>query len=305
MASIRVAGPTCLFGAHPGVDDGTLCRNLSALPGTLSTLIHETTTMIGEAAEWSLDTALLYKELNDQGLDFLIDVYFGEKGSGALPIAQSFDNRINVLGLLHNAFSRKHKTGAMLPFNELAKWFAADDPIKRLCLEHYIDQQGADLKLSRAQLILMPTYIDVFQTDAYAPNMKPFIEEAKKGRTVKLATTVQGQNDALGNFVVNVNGEIKPASGTPSGPTDNPYAKNRMKAADPGAPLMFEGTMDWHDKWDFDSKVADRISGKNVGRPRQAEIAVAAVAALVDGVPFEVTSEAVKVTQYSGRFPVY
>ena len=67
--------------------------------------------------------------------------------------------------------------------------------------------------------------------------------------------------------------------------------------------------MVWSDKWDFDSKMAEfvaaRAEGKSAGRDVKANLQVAAVAALVDGVPFEAVSEAVKMTQLSGQWPVY
>jgi len=121
---------------------------------------------------------------------------------------------------------------------------------------------------------------------------------------VQVRTHVSGQNDALGNFPVQLTGVVRPATGAHTGPTVNPYPNN-LGAVDPGGPLVFEGTMSWSDTWDFDSKLQARLKRGGTHRPPTAEIAVAAVAALVDGVPFLVTSRSVAMTQYSGRFPAY
>jgi hypothetical protein len=150
---------------------------------------------------------------------------------------------------------------------------------------------------------LMPTYIDLFETDAYSPSLLNAIAQAKQGQSVPIKTQVQGQNNALGNFTISLLGTLKPAAGAPSGPTVNPFP-NGLAPKNPGVPLLFEGTMAWSDYWDFDPKVAARLQG-NTGRPATAEAAVNAVAALVDGMPFQVTGSNVAMTQYSGRFPKY
>lgn len=328
MATFRLPLPICSSFGHPGIDEGTLCRSLSALPGTIQRIVSTTsafgdalsrcaallgtirnaassaTQAAGDAVGWGWDAIELYNLLEAQGLLFLLDVYGGKTGTGALGVAQAFDNRVNNMGALHTRFSRKHRVGAMLPFDKLALWFADNDPMKEKCLEHYINGQGAEFRLTAEQVKLMPTYFDIFQISAYSPNMRLPIDEAKKGRTAKVKASVAGQNDALGNFTIHLEGELKPAKGTPAGSATNGYYKTKM-AADPGVPLMFEGRMDWYDKWDFDSKVALKLSGKKTGRPAQADLVVALVAALVDGVPFEVVTVATPVVQYSGRFPAY
>lgn len=335
MATFRIPLPTCASFGHPGVDEGTLCRNFSALPGTIRSLLSAARTIVatasaledalarcaallrtirdkvvaagetaGDAAVWAWDAASLYFALADEGLLFLLDVYDGKPGGGALPIAKSFDKRFNNMGTRHNEFSRKHQVGAMLVFDKLALWFASNDPIKEKCLEHYINDQGKEFRLTLGQMKLMPTFFDLFEVNAYSPKMRPFIEQAKRGLTVKLKTSIAGQNDALGNFTIHLDGQLKRATGSPKGPDKSPYYRNK-KAVDPGAALVFEGKMDWYDLWDFDSKLAKKMAGKNTGRPAQADMVVAAVAALVDGVPFDVTTDAIPVVQYSGRFPEY
>ena len=328
VANFRLPLPICSSFGHPGIDEGTLCRSLSALPGTIQRIVSTTsafgdalsrcaallgtirntvssaTQAAGDAVVWGWDAIELYNLLEAQGLLFLLDVYGGKAGTGALGVAQAFDNRVNNMGALHTQFSRKHRVGAMLPFDKLALWFADNDPMKEKCLEHYINGQGAEFRFTAEQVKLMPTYLDIFQITAYSPNMRFFIEEAKRGQTVKLKTSVAGQNDALGNFTIHLEGELKPATGTPTGPATNAYYRTKT-AADPGVPLRFEGRMDWYDKWDFDSKIALKLSGKKTGRPAQADLVVAAVAALVDGVPFDVVTGAIPVVQYSGRFPDY
>lgn len=295
--------PTCLSNGHPGIDPGTLNRNRTNPPGPTVNESGGSFSLLRDGAAWENDRASLYATLIKEGLGFLVDVYGDKPGGGAAPIAEAWDQRIKNMANAHNTFSRDHNVGAMLPFDWLAQWFADTDPMKRKLLDHYISGQGADFNLTLEQMKLMPTYIDLFQTNAYSPNLSASIDEAKKGRLIQVQTEVIGQNDALGNFTIHLRGVLKPAKGSPSGSTDNPYS-NGLSPVDPGTPLMFEGTMNWTDYWDFDPKVAMRLK-KGTGRGAAAEAAVNAVAALVDGVPFQVTSVTVPMSQYSGRFPVY
>jgi hypothetical protein len=261
---------------------------------------------LGDAVSEEIGRARLYARLIKEGLGLIGDVYGGEEGSGTLPIAEAWDKRINNMASAHGSYSRDHSVRAMLPFDLLAQWFAGTDPMKRMCLDHYILGKGTDLKLTLEQMKLMPTYFDLFHTKDYSPHMLPAIEEARQGRPVRVDTLVSGQNDALGNFAIHVVGNLKPANGSPTGPTVSPYAPIKFAPVDPGAPLMFEGAMDWIDKWDFDPKMAKaKRSKKSTGRSIKAELAVDAVAALVDGAPFKVSSVSVPMCQYSGRFPVY
>lgn len=332
MANFRVPVPTCLSFDHPGVDAGTLARNWSSLPGTirkavatvtvttsairdslercaaLLELMRRSALQAGEdakdAAVWGWDALKLYKSLEQEGTLFILEAVPLMQSFDVVNTAAMFDWHVNKMGALHNEFSRKHQVGAMLPFNELAKWFAGTDFMKETLLKHYIEKQGAKYPLVLGEMRRMPTHLDFFETGAYSPAMKLFIDLAKNGRPVPVTTSVQGQNDALGNFRVDLKGELKPALGTPSGSLTSPYYAGKQ-ASDPGVPLMFEGKMDWHDDWDFDSKVYDWVTGKEAGRSKGGHASVAAVSALVDGVPFPVDGETVPVVQYSGLFPVY
>ncbi|MFA5081432.1 MAG: hypothetical protein WC474_02660 [Hydrogenophilaceae bacterium] len=303
MANMRFNQPTCLSFCHPPIDPGTLNRTASDAPGPIGQTLGNLFSALGDGAGWVLDTVALYQMLQNEGLGFLADVYFGKKGGGALPIAEALDQRVKNMSSAHYAFSSEHRFGAMLPFDALAKWFASNDPMKRVLLEHYIEGQGKDYELTLEEMKRMPTYIDLFETTAYSPGLRTAIDEASTGRSVPIDQRVSGQNDALGNYGVYLLGELKPVKGSPSGSATNPYA-NKLAPAATRVPLVFEGEMNWTDYWDFDSKVALRFKGKT-GRPATAEAAVIAVAALVDGVPFNVTSVKVPMTQYSGRFPDY
>ncbi len=303
MANKRFNQPTCLSFCHPPIDPGTLNRNASDAPGPIGQALGNLFSALGDGAGWVIDTVSLYKTLENEGLGFLIDVYGGKEGGGALAIAESMDQRIRNMSYAHYAFSSEHRFGAMQPFNALARWFAGNDPMKRVLLDHYIEGQGKDYELTLEEMKRMPTYIDLFETTAYSTHLRGAIDEAVAGKTVTVKSRVSGQNDALGNFGVHLRGILKPAAGAPVGSAANPYT-NKLNPASPKVPLMFEGEMNWTDYWDFDAKVAQRFKGKT-GRPATAEAAVIAVATLVDGIPFNVTSVNVPMTQYSGRFPDY
>lgn len=303
MAGARFNQSTCLSGCHPPIDAGTLNRNVSTRPGIISDTLSAAISTAGDGVATAMDAASLYATLYMEGLGFLVDVYGGKQGGGAKPIADAWDQRVKNMATAHATFSSAHRIEAMPQFNQLARWFAGDDAMKRRLLEWYIQGQGKDFALTLDMMKLMPTYIDLFETDAYSPSLLNAIAQAKTGQSVPIKTQVQGQNNALGNFTISLLGTLKPAVGTPSGPIVNPFA-NGLTAKNPGVPLMFEGTMTWSDYWDFDPKVAARLQG-NTGRPATAEAAVNAVAALVDGMPFQVTSSSVAMTQYSGRFPKY
>ena len=282
-----------------GNDAGTLVRALSYAAGPVGRLADNAYTTLGELDRWAVDTVSLYAKLLKETIGLAVDVYGDKPGSGRAPMARAWDERFHRMARAHNDYSRQHPAGATPQFNALARWFAKIDPMKRMCLDHYILGRGADLVLALGQMKAMATMIDLFETTAYSPNMTTPIEQAKKGQTVSVDTQVSGQNDALGNFPVRVLGTLKAASGPASGATTSPYGTHTP--ADPGAPLLFEGTMSWTDYWDFDTK----MSASGTGRPVKAEFQVAAVGALVDGLPFRVTSASVPMKQFSGRFPVY
>jgi hypothetical protein len=150
----------------------------------------------------------------------------------------------------------------------------------------------------------MPTYFDLFNPEKYSEKLIDPVAEAVKGKTVPVKTFVLGGNDALGSFTIHLDGVLKPAVGAPRGPTVCSYPGVTKPPCATAVPLMFEGSMVWEDKWDFDTKMAARLEG-STGRSGRIELAVAAVAALVDGVNFIAKSVSVPMTQYSGRFPVY
>ncbi len=275
----------------------------------------------GDVAEWKADAEILYASLALQGLGFLYEVYVkGEEGSGAIPIAKAWDEHIDNMAHAHAKFSLKHKFGAMAPLNGLALWFAGNDETKQMLLRHYLWAQGQACNLSLQEMRKMPAFIDFFDTVKrkavikgqaqdkvllpYSENLASAVEDAKQGLSTKVKDFVKGSSAALGNFTVLVDGTVKPATGPALGPTASP---NPIKdLADPGVPLTFEGKMRFKDLWDFDSKVERMLSDPgSTGRPGTAEAAVAAVAALVDGVPFDVTSDEIRVTQHSGHAPIY
>lgn len=275
--------------------------------------------LAGDALEWKADADRLATSLIGEGLAFIGEANVSVWG-GVVPVAEAWDKRINNMGAAHAKFSRKHQWGPMnlLGMNALALWFAGNDETKQMLLRHYIWGQGADCALSLQDMRLMRSFIDLFDTvnrkvvidgtektlKPYSENLKAAVEDAKWGQSRHVHEVVSGASNALGNFAVHLTGVLKPATDPPQGATVSP---NKIKdLADPGVPLVFEGRMNFTDFWDFDAKVAKRFTGdKSTGRPATAEIAVDAVAALVDGVPFDVTSDDIPVIQYSGHAPIY
>jgi hypothetical protein len=305
MANPRPAQTTCLSNCHPGIDQGTVTPNRSSPPGTVGKDEDDWFSPARDAWKWAGDSVGLYNTLDTDAKMFVVSaVVFGIEGDGVAPIAEVWDQSVTNMAKAHNEFAEKHDV-ASSPAGMLAEWFAGDDPMKLYLFDHYTDGKGGEVKLTLGQMNLMATDIDLFNTTAdWSPNLADPIEQAKKGQPVPVKTIVAGRNDALGNFAVHVEGILWLAAGPPKGPTKGPHA--HRDAAHTIPPLYFEGTMNWTDTWDFDPKVAARLKKPgSSNRPVTAEMAVDAVAALVDGVPFEVTSVTVPMTQYSGRYPVY
>jgi len=281
--------------------------------------------LAGDLIEWKADADRLAVSLvgeavglRDDVTGAVWDVYANKKG--VLPIAEAWDKRINNMGAAHAKFSRKHQWGPMsfLGLNSAALWFAGDDETKQMLLRHYMWAQGKACDLSFKEMRAMRSFIDFFDTVSrkvvidgtektltpYSESLKAAVEDAKWGQSRHINAVVSGASNALGNFAVHLKGVMRPATDPPVGPTVSPYKIKDL--ADPGVPLVFEGRMNFTDLWDFDAKVAGRFTGdKSTGRPATAEMAVDAVAALVDGVPFDVTSDDIPVTQHSGHAPIY
>lgn len=310
MGDKRLVGPTCLtMTCTPGIDQGTSARTWSPVPGPVGAAINGLVSLTADAGKLAIDQLLLAAELRDQGYGLLFDVYGPKSLGGGKPVAEAWDTRINNMGRARNAYSREHVVEATPAFGLLAQWFAGNDPMKAKLLQHYRSKQGANRTMTLAELKSMRTYFDLFETDNYSTNLRPAIVRAMQGETAAVDTEVRAQNDALGNFPIHLRGTLRIAAGTPTGGKDADAYFGKLFPVQTDPVLLFEGTMVWSDKWDFDSKMAEfvaaRAEGKSAGRDVKANLQVAAVAALVDGVPFEAASEAVKVTQYSGQWPVY
>ena len=117
MANFRYNSPTCRSMCHPMIDPGTLSRNVSNPPGVVGSLLAESLTSLRDAISWEIDRSSLYATLTKEGLGFLVDVYGGKEGGGALPIAEAWDQRIKNMAVAHNTFSSEHRLGAMEPFD--------------------------------------------------------------------------------------------------------------------------------------------------------------------------------------------
>lgn len=269
-----------------------------------------------EAVDWSIDAVALWGTLAKQNALGSYEMTIALlKGEDNVKIAEIWDRNINDDATAHAEFSRKHEFGAMSSVNGLALLFASIDTMKRRLLQHYIWGQGKLRTLSGDEMRTMVTYFDLFDTAVYSQNMKSAVSQAIRGQPSELSLWVKGANDALGNFAIDLEGVVKPTTDPPRGPKYCPYELNRkdgegnlqrVAQVETSVPLVFEGWMTWRDDWDFDSKMAARVSKPgSTGRPTGGELQVAAVASLVDGVPFKVTSHKIKITQFSGHAPIY
>lgn len=310
MGDKRIPGPVCLtLGCTPGADPGTSSRSASPVPGPIGVPSDVLPPLAADLGTVAIDQLALGMELTYEGFGFLLDVYGPKQAGGGKPVAKAWDTRINNMGRARNSYSRQHLIGASPALGLLAQWFAGNDPMKAKLLEHYRHGRGANRTLRIAELKLMRTYIDLFETAAYSPSLQQPIVRAMKGEVVSVDAEVRGQNDALGNFPIHLQGTLKIASGTPVGGQDADAYFRKYFPVETDPALVFEGTMVWSDDWDFDSKMEEfvvaRAQGKSSGRKADANLQVAAVAVLVDGVPFKALSEPVKVVQYSGHWPEY
>jgi hypothetical protein len=121
MAGARFNQSTCLSGCHPGIGDGTLNRNVSTRPGIISSTLNDALSAVGEGATATLAMASLYATLCMEGLGFLVDVYGGKQGGGAMPVAAAWDQRVKNMATAHATFSGAHRIAAMPQFNSLAR----------------------------------------------------------------------------------------------------------------------------------------------------------------------------------------
>jgi hypothetical protein len=317
MASLRFYAQPCPTNDLSCVDVGTMITAMSDLPGVIGASLMEPVSDLARnfnrKIDWLVDMGQLDLDLMLELKRFVDEVPLiivlprtpEERLMHAL--AASWDKHINRIGASRNKFSRNHKTGCSPLFDWLAKKMAATDPLKLELLEHYITAQGKKVYYVGAERMRSsPTFFDLFDDDIYSPNLQGAIYDALAGLKVPVDTVVKGQNDGLGNFALAVQGFIQLAPLPVSGERSTVYYDDKHYKETPD-PLLFEGAMSWSDDWNFDAKVAYRfIDDKNrSGRGVLSEVSVEAVATLVDGVPFKVTSAVIPLKQFSGFRPVF
>ena len=317
MASLRFYAQPCPTNDWSCIDVGTMIIAMSDLPGvigaSLTAPVVELAGMFKRKINWLVDMELLNLDLGSELVQFVNEVPWiivlprSPQERLMHAIAKSWDAHIDKMGYARNKFSREHKTGCSPFFTWLSKKMAATDPLKLELLEHYITAQGkTEYTVGAERMRSSPTFIDLFDDDIYSPNLQAAIYDALAGLEVRVDDVVKGQNDGLGNFAVLVQGVIKLAPAPVSGERSTVYYEDKHYKETPD-PLVFEGTMTWKDDWNFDAKVAYRfIDDMNrSGRGVLSEVSVEAVATLVDGVPFKVTSAIIPIKQYSGYRPIF
>ncbi len=288
------------------LDTGTLIRGLSEIPGSVGAAASALWSNAIRKKDWILDANALYSFQQYVMADLFFELTKGyAQGKDSVSLGKIWDDHVNGIGIAHNVFSSRHRTGAMFGLDAAALWFAQKDPMLVVLLEHYMRGQGKQYKLRHGELRMMHTHIDFFNPGhSLSPSLAPEVARAQAGEAVVVSTRVTGKNDALGNFPIDVQGTLKLSDGAPAGNPSTPYGNIAYETLDP--PLMFEGTMVWSDTWDFDSKVAEHLGPTNLsGRPTGGEMQVSLIALFADGVPFEAKSEATQVKQYSSLGPLY
>jgi hypothetical protein len=288
------------------IDTGTLIRGLSEIPGSVGAAASDLWANANRKKDWILDASNLYTFQEYVMADLFFELAKGYvQGKDSVSLGKIWDDHVNGIGIAHNAFSRRHRTGAMFGLDAAALWFAKKDPMLVVLLEHYMRGQGKQYMLKHGELRRMNTHIDFFNAaHNLSPALAPEVTRAQAGEEVFVSARVTGKNDALGNFPIDIQGTLKLSDGAPMGNPATPYGSIAYEVLDP--PLMFEGTMVWSDTWDFDSKVAEHLGATNVsGRPTGGEMQVSLIALFADGVPFEAKSEATLVKQYSSLGPQY
>jgi hypothetical protein len=318
MPSCRV--PSLLAVAF--IDPGTMIRSLSEVPVVIGVSLDQAEDLISRKLRWANDAEAMYIGVVKQFFATTLDASMAATGAvvdGTDPhmaMAVEWDKGVDKMAAEHAAFSRKHRTGASI-FNYPARWASEwthpGDAVLASLLDHYIWRQGQPYGMSTAQMKVTITHLDLFDVrgNGYSPSMQAFIDEALSQGMAKVHTKVSGQNNALGNFPIEIDGVIRRSSVSSGAPKHSAYYGAKVPCQETAEPLVFEGNMRWFDTpWDFDSKMAPLLASiKGIagssGRPGGAEITVEAVAALVDGVPFNVESETIPLKQDSGHRPEF
>jgi uncharacterized protein DUF4157 len=146
-------------------------------------------------------------------------------------------------------------------------------PVPRRLLNNYMDDTGATVNLSKAEMIGCNPIVDLRRSPAFLGE----VSSRSAGGSASIAVSGWGgalTNGTLGNFTINYAGTLN---------------------VTPAAGWTFSGAMNFYDYWDFDPKPFNSGSG----RPASAEIKVRVAAAALPGRPFPVTSVTVPVSQSS------
>jgi uncharacterized protein DUF4157 len=157
---------------------------------------------------------------------------------------------------------------------ERRAWLAFfDEPVPRRLLNNYMDDTGATVTLSLAEMIGCNPIIDIRRSPAFVSA----VAALRGGGNSYITVSGWGgalTNGTLGNFTIN-------------------YAGNLV--VNTAGNWTFNGMMNFYDYWDFDPKPF----GSGSGRPVPAEIKVRVAAAAIPGRPFSVVSVSTPIVQTS------
>ena len=155
---------------------------------------------------------------------------------------------------------------------ERRAWLAFfDQPVPRRLLNNYMDDTGATINLSLAEMIGCNPVVDVKRSPAFMGA----VGLLRGGGSTHINFSGWGgalTNGTLGNFTINYAGTLVVST-----------AGN----------WSFNGMMNFYDYWDFDPKPF----GSGSGRPVPAEIKVRVASAALPGRPFNVTSVTAPIRQ--------
>jgi hypothetical protein len=252
MADFRYAGPMGL-GPLPHVDSGTLARAASALPGHfgyddpfIEWVRRELRRGLWHGVQWA------EKRLVDAVVQELVNM------------REDLDAKLRYIAQLPESIRKEVAY-------EFFAWFFTHY-LPRKFLRHYVWGHGADLSLTKQEMIDCNPYVNLQRSKGF----QALLDQAEKtpNRPVPLDLRVPSAtltNGTLGQFTV--------------------FAKGTLVADGTGG-WRASGSMSFYDEWDFDPK--DFATG---GRSTLGEIKTRVANVALPGTGFKIRSELVPFAQ--------
>jgi hypothetical protein len=148
-----------------------------------------------------------------------------------------------------------------------------DHYLPRKFLDHYMDDVGTPLKLTRQEMIDCNATVDIRRSVDFRAEVARLQKAGGGSSTIAVSGPAGARtNGTLGNFTIHYKGSL---------------------VVEKSGAWTFDGTIDYYDYWDFDPK------GSGSNRPLAAELKVRLASVGLPGQPFAITSELVPAMQRS------